>query len=167
MDMGGETLWRIIFVYCEGIGINILLQLWIMMDTTRFLRSYVPLFIHVTTKPSGWVGGTKGTYDLLTHPVDLLLTRSWAYMIIVLGLLEVSILTYGGAPARACFHLAALAGDLMHMAVFGRFIARGHGPMDAGALASFAIASALAISRCCRLRVLHDQIVRKSTAKLS
>mmetsp|Transcript_5271 Transcript_5271/g.10467 ORF Transcript_5271/g.10467 Transcript_5271/m.10467 type:complete len:219 (-) Transcript_5271:107-763(-) len=158
----GETLWRYLFVYFEGVGINILLQLWIMADPDGFLRTYVPYYAEkdlVSIGDHGAAAAGGGGGVLVTHhPVVVLLTRSWAYMIIVLGVLEVSLLTHGSAPAHACFHAAALLGDVLHIGVFGRFIASGHGPLDAGAMIGLALASALALARCCRLAVLRRRI---------
>ena len=59
--MGLQGFWRLAFVYVEGIIINICIQLWVMLDSKAFLKTYVVAFAQD---------------PVLEHPVVLLLARS-------------------------------------------------------------------------------------------
>ena len=139
--MGLQGFWRLVFVYVEGIVVNICIQLWVMLDSKAFLKTYVPAFAQD---------------PVLEHPVVLLLARSWAYMIIVLGLIEISVLTWGSPKACACFLMAAGAGDLLHLLVFSSFFLD-HGILDLSAMFGYVMAGGLFLLRCLWLLVFREQ----------
>lgn len=128
-----SSLWTGFFFYFEGIGINMLIQLWTLFGTTNFLKTYAPLFADDPT--------------ILEHPLVLLLARSWAYMIVVLGIQEVLVFSrYGSHGARACFLVAALLGDVMHLLVFVLFF-KDYGVLDFGAVFGMANTVGLGVLR--------------------
>mmetsp|Transcript_20597 Transcript_20597/g.33439 ORF Transcript_20597/g.33439 Transcript_20597/m.33439 type:complete len:166 (+) Transcript_20597:85-582(+) len=125
-----ERLLNRIFLL-EGLVINLGLQLWILSNTETFLEQYLPKF---------------AGDPVLQHPIVLLLARSWAYMIIVLGIFMVSIIQYGSRVGKACLLIGALLGDIMHLILFAIFFAE-HGLWDFGSKFGVIFTTAIALAR--------------------
>lgn len=115
-----------LFVCFEGVTLNILLQLWVLFDTVSFLNSYAPAF-------------AETTHD---SPLLIQITRCWAYMIVVFGLIEISVLLYGDFASVTCFQMAAAVGDILHVIVYSTFFVS-HGEWDAGSIFAYTVCVAL------------------------
>ena len=124
---------KYVFLHFEGVAINLVTPLWMLFDTKSFLEMFVPKFADLDPL-------------FLSHPLVLLFARSWAYMIIVLGIIEVVAFAFSGSKTQACFLLGALWGDFFHLSVYSIYFME-HGVWDFGALFGIGTSLALLTSR--------------------
>lgn len=143
--------YRFVFVWIEGVFLNLLVQLYPILYPTAFLRSFAPVF--------------AADDEVVQHFLVVCLTRCWAYMIVVFGLIEISILTYGDFQAAACFQSAAAVDDLLHIAVFSTLFLANGAAWDAGAAINYLVPLALFVLRCIWLKRNKAAILNRDEDK--
>jgi hypothetical protein len=105
------------FWWFEGLGLNTLLQIWPLLDPKAFCTTFSPY---------------HKDDPVLDHALLQFMTRAWAYMIMVMGAIEMLVLGFGSLRAIAGFLVAGAWGDVLHVIVWAQLFIP-YGVWDAGA----------------------------------
>lgn len=147
--MGGlSDSWRHVFIHAEGLFVNVVVTSMTVMAMPNYsLKAYAAGF---ASDPA------------LDHPLLSVLWRSWGYLIVAYGLVEVSVLTCASARCIATVLMSCIVGDLLHLFLFVPFNQQ-LGVWDAAAVGGAGEAAAIFLCRCVWLAT-HFHVWRKPAA---
>merc|ERR1711920_73963 len=118
---GLNDTWRQIFVVVEGALINVVVMLWIQVAPVLSLAGLA----------GGFANWRSWTFDpILEHPALSLMLRNWGYMIIVVGFVEVTVLTRASTLVCAGFMLSVAVSDVLHLALSFYWLFSQYGVLD-------------------------------------
>mmetsp|Transcript_15191 Transcript_15191/g.20736 ORF Transcript_15191/g.20736 Transcript_15191/m.20736 type:complete len:154 (-) Transcript_15191:580-1041(-) len=133
-----------IFLVSECIVLNIFVQIWAICDPKSFLANLAPPY---------------KDDPILEHPLVHCLCRSWAYMLMLLGMFGIAGMTKSKGTASTFLCIAAI-GDLLHVGVYTSFFWYHDGVWSLSAASNYILSAGLFV-----LRLVWLQRVGVSTPK--